>query len=509
MGAGRKTETYYLPYNQYPGYYEVPARNLTKNKLGAVIFGCKHSTMNECLSKQLFGLPAPHFVYVRNVTPGLPLFLFNYSDRKLYGIFEATSHGQMNIDPNGWTADGSGRTKFPAQVRVCVRMECPPLLESRYKPILAENYSNSLQFQFELDHEQTGKLLSLLAPLAISRGQPTQHNTLMWETDFRGLPSCSTIQKAELCKPPTSEAENPTPVPNWETNFPALPSQNTIQKVESLKPPTSEAENLTSVTTVKWETEFPALPQRKRMQKKAVSCRASTSATSTPQNRAELETDLPPLPSISTKEEPEWAYQLTSDVKHMNSSSLKGDATSSTPQNTAKWQADFPDFPSHNSTQEPEWLEALISEAEHTYRSSPQLDSIPLFGTFSPFQADAKKAEQEDLQLIYTKLKKINLQHSLHSKCQNIPLAGDFADSRAGSPYSQSDQKSGESPCYFSAQSPGSMFYPWVIAELLQEVQELKAFRTAQTEKISYLEDKLVQVQFEIKQLKDFIIDGA
>ncbi|GKV51821.1 hypothetical protein SLEP1_g58445 [Rubroshorea leprosula] len=51
---------------------------------------------------------------------GLPariaLFLFNYSDRKLHGIFEAASCGQMNIDPYGWNIDGSERTQYPAQL---------------------------------------------------------------------------------------------------------------------------------------------------------------------------------------------------------------------------------------------------------------------------------------------------------------------------------------------------------------------------------------------------------
>ena len=46
----------------------------------------------------------------------MPLFPFNSSDRKLHGIFEAASCGQMNINPYGWTADGSERTQFPAQV---------------------------------------------------------------------------------------------------------------------------------------------------------------------------------------------------------------------------------------------------------------------------------------------------------------------------------------------------------------------------------------------------------
>lgn len=53
---------------------------------------------------------------MKNIDSGLPLFLFNYSERKLHGIFEAASSGQMNINPYGWTTDGSERTLYPAQV---------------------------------------------------------------------------------------------------------------------------------------------------------------------------------------------------------------------------------------------------------------------------------------------------------------------------------------------------------------------------------------------------------
>lgn len=55
-------------------------------------------------------------MYVKNINPGMPLFLFNYTKRQLHGIFEAASPGQMNIDPYGWTKDGSKRTLYPAQV---------------------------------------------------------------------------------------------------------------------------------------------------------------------------------------------------------------------------------------------------------------------------------------------------------------------------------------------------------------------------------------------------------
>ncbi|CAI0424080.1 unnamed protein product [Linum tenue] len=108
------------------------------------------------------GLPATHFAYVKNIDAGLPLFLFNYSDRKLYGIFFAACPGQMNIDPYGWT-DGSERTAYPAQVRIQVKQQCQPLLEGQFKPVIADNYYNDKHFYFELDHGQTQRLMALLS----------------------------------------------------------------------------------------------------------------------------------------------------------------------------------------------------------------------------------------------------------------------------------------------------------------------------------------------------------
>lgn len=62
-------------------------------------------------------MPAPHYAYVKNVTAGLTLYLFNYTDRRLHGIFEAVSCGKMNINPHAWiTSEGTEHTPYPAQV---------------------------------------------------------------------------------------------------------------------------------------------------------------------------------------------------------------------------------------------------------------------------------------------------------------------------------------------------------------------------------------------------------
>ncbi|XP_023769007.1 uncharacterized protein LOC111917573 [Lactuca sativa] len=143
-------------------------RNLGKTQLGGVIFGAKKTTIKECISKQLFGLPHQHFVYVKKIDPGLPLFLFNYTDRTLLGIFEAASSGQMNIDPYAWNSDGSQRTPYPSQVQIRVKLQCKPLTEIQFKPIIMDNYFAQNLFWFELDHAQTNRLLSLLSSQAFS-----------------------------------------------------------------------------------------------------------------------------------------------------------------------------------------------------------------------------------------------------------------------------------------------------------------------------------------------------
>ncbi|KAH6802252.1 hypothetical protein C2S51_033698 [Perilla frutescens var. frutescens] len=141
---------------------EFSQRALKKDKLGAVIFGCKHHTIAECLNKELFGLPAPHYAYVKNVTAGLTLYLFNYSDRTLHGIYEAVSCGKMNVNPLAWiTSEGTELTPFPAQVRIREQRKCIPLLEAQFKPIIAKNYYLENHFWFELDKEQNRKLMKL------------------------------------------------------------------------------------------------------------------------------------------------------------------------------------------------------------------------------------------------------------------------------------------------------------------------------------------------------------
>ena len=80
--------------------------------VGAILMS-NQATKQECLQRKLFGLPSSKTRFVMGIKAGMLLFLFEHQERKLYGVFEATSDGAMNIEPNAFISSGNS---FPAQV---------------------------------------------------------------------------------------------------------------------------------------------------------------------------------------------------------------------------------------------------------------------------------------------------------------------------------------------------------------------------------------------------------
>ncbi|KAL0424201.1 UNVERIFIED_CONTAM: B2 protein [Sesamum radiatum] len=126
------------------------AEMLPRNEvLGGYIFVCNNDTMQEDLKRQLFGLPPRYRDSVRAITPGLPLFLYNYTTHQLHGIFEAATFGGTNIDPTAWEDKKcKGESRFPAQVRIRVRKICKPLEEDAFRPVL--HHYDGPKFRLEL-----------------------------------------------------------------------------------------------------------------------------------------------------------------------------------------------------------------------------------------------------------------------------------------------------------------------------------------------------------------------
>ncbi|KAH0742543.1 hypothetical protein KY290_030536 [Solanum tuberosum] len=97
------------------GWLETEEETTLRNHL-------KWARIKEDLKRPLFGIPPRYRDSVREITPGLPLFLYNDTTHQLHGIFEASSFGGSNIDPTAWEDKKcKGESRFPAQVRIyCV-----------------------------------------------------------------------------------------------------------------------------------------------------------------------------------------------------------------------------------------------------------------------------------------------------------------------------------------------------------------------------------------------------
>ncbi|KAI3727745.1 hypothetical protein L6452_16365 [Arctium lappa] len=138
-----------------------PSESLPRNEtVGGYIFVCNNDTMQENLKRQLFGLPPRYRDSVRQITPGLPLFLYNYSTHQLHGVFEAASFGGTNIDPSAWEdMKNQGESRFPAQVRVMTRNVYEPLEEDSFRPIL--HHYDGPKFRLELNIPEAISLLDI------------------------------------------------------------------------------------------------------------------------------------------------------------------------------------------------------------------------------------------------------------------------------------------------------------------------------------------------------------
>ncbi|XP_008805984.2 uncharacterized protein LOC103718793 isoform X1 [Phoenix dactylifera] len=166
--------------------------------LMGAIFMCNRLTKKECLERKLFGLPSRQAGFLKNVKAGMLLFLFEHEERKLYGVFEATSDGALNIMPNAFLSSGKS---YPAQI-LCKRIWfCKPLSEDEFRDAINENYYQPYKFDFGLSYDQVLRLIHLfsLKKIRVSqfqRGMPNKlikqfENSYLGNERVRGKPGSS------------------------------------------------------------------------------------------------------------------------------------------------------------------------------------------------------------------------------------------------------------------------------------------------------------------------------
>ncbi|OMO94735.1 hypothetical protein CCACVL1_05853 [Corchorus capsularis] len=131
-----------------------------QERLSGFIFMCNGRTKPQCYRYRVFGLPAGKMEVVEKIKPGMKLFLYDFELKLLYGIYEATSVGTLNLE----------QTAFDGRIY----KDCLTLHESSFRHAIKYNYQKGLKFNQELNQQQVRSLLSLFRPLTASTPKPLQ-----------------------------------------------------------------------------------------------------------------------------------------------------------------------------------------------------------------------------------------------------------------------------------------------------------------------------------------------
>lgn len=174
--------------------------------MAGAIFLCNISTREQGFQAKVFSLPLEYQSFVTNVRKGMPLFLFDYTLRKLYGVFEAASDGGLNI------CDAAVQRSYPAQVRINIIWKCKPLSEDEFFPAIEDNYYQPRKFYFDLSYEQVVRLYELFDDKRVGRPihDYPQNECLQTNCSSKGIPDKENLTP----DPPHSSNQLPLLVPN-------------------------------------------------------------------------------------------------------------------------------------------------------------------------------------------------------------------------------------------------------------------------------------------------------
>ncbi|CAL5051337.1 unnamed protein product [Urochloa decumbens] len=137
---------------------------------GGAIIICNHETKRQFFEQKHFALPGYAATFINKIRAGMLLFLFEHEERKLYGVFEATSDGALNILPDSCAS----LCKFrPAQVLFRRVWFCKPLTEAEFSDAIKGNCLHPQMSFFGISYLQVLDLVDLFSSRMI-RLQPYQ-----------------------------------------------------------------------------------------------------------------------------------------------------------------------------------------------------------------------------------------------------------------------------------------------------------------------------------------------
>ncbi|WVZ82308.1 hypothetical protein U9M48_029583 [Paspalum notatum var. saurae] len=126
---------------------------------GAVII-CNHVTKRQFFEQKHFALPGYAATFIKKIRAGMLLFLFEHQERKLYGVFEATSDGALNILPDSCASSYMLR---PAQVLFRRVWFCKPLTEAEFSDAIKGHCLQPQMSFLGISYQQVLSLVDLFS----------------------------------------------------------------------------------------------------------------------------------------------------------------------------------------------------------------------------------------------------------------------------------------------------------------------------------------------------------
>eukprot|EP00898_Chlorokybus_atmophyticus_P003155 jgi/Chlat1/3840/Chrsp26S08841 len=216
------------------------------------VFRCEGDTMDACFKHMLFGEKEALMPIIDEIDRATALFLYNTQSRYLYGVYECTARGGMNLQPNALVSRGpdGALTAYPAQVRVKQVQHFEPIRLSEFRRVVTYKPDASVGeelFDQKLSAEQVTKLMQLMhekAAVLEDAGSPSA-------TPAVALAVASPHARASAEPSTRPHVDNDVPPPPLTPlpTVPSAPEQPPLPSVPPPPPPASQSQPLSEPTS--------------------------------------------------------------------------------------------------------------------------------------------------------------------------------------------------------------------------------------------------------------------